>query len=246
MSSSKPLTERYPELQSSDVHDAVGHLLSFASVNPDKIWIIGFSYSGAHAVKAASLDRRIKAVISINGFIRGSWLVGILVPDRASSDALIWEDRERRRTGGGEVGYLPLCKTAETGDNVLFPTQDSGEFYLGMQKAGLARGEEWRNEVTMQSLLKMRRCNVMEDLKVLAPTSLLMIVDEVILGCGEHWRAFEAAEAGGEILREFVTVEGGHFAPLTEGKTLERVIEHSLRFLRRAFDGKIDEGVTIP
>lgn len=83
-------------------------------MNPDKIGIIGISYSAARAVNAGSLDRRIKSVVSINSLIRGSWLVGVMLPDRTSADTLTLEDRERRRTSVGEVGYLPIYKAAET------------------------------------------------------------------------------------------------------------------------------------
>lgn len=215
-------------------------------MNRDKIGIVGYSYSAAHAVKVASLDRRIKAIVSINGFISGSWLVGLMFPDRGSADALIWEDRERRRVGDGEVGYLPVCKTAERSDNVFLPTDDAAEFYLRMQKIEIANGREWRNGVTTQSLLKMRKYNTMEDLKVLAPTSLLMIVDEAFLGSGLPQKAFEAAGEGGEIVREFATIEGGHFDALAPGRGLEKVIEHSTSFLRRVFNGEVDERVAIP
>ncbi|KAG0133115.1 Alpha/Beta hydrolase protein [Tuber indicum] len=215
-SSGTPRHDVDPELQCSDVHDAVGHLLSLPSVNPDKIGIVGFSYSAAHAVKAASLDRRIKSIISINSFIRGSWLLGLMVPDRPSADALIWEDRERRRAG-------------------------DGEFYQRMQKVEIANGREWENRATIQSLLKIRKYSIMEDMKVLAPTSLLIIVDESVLGSGEYQKAFEAAGEGGEIIKEFLTVEGGHFDPMTEGRGLENVIKHSVSFLRRIFYGEVDE-----
>ncbi|CUS09860.1 unnamed protein product [Tuber aestivum] len=235
-SSGTPRHDIDPDLQCSDVHDAVSHLLSLPNVNPDKIGIIGYSYSAAHAVKAASLDRRIKSVISINSLISGSWLLGLMLPDRISTDALIWEDRERRRTGDGEVGYLPVCRTPETqGDMVFLPTKGASEFYLRMQKVEAANGREWRNEATIQSLLKLRKYNIMEDMRVLAPTSLLMIVDESVLESGEHRKAFDAAGEGGEIVREFVTVEGEHFDAMTEGKGLEKVIEHSVSFLKRVF-----------
>ncbi|KAG0642980.1 hypothetical protein HOY80DRAFT_948395 [Tuber brumale] len=225
-----------PELQCSDVHDAVSHLLSIPSVNPNKIGIIGYSYSGAHAIKAASVDRRIQAVVSINSLIRGSWLLGYMVPDRPSADALVWKDRERRRAGDGEVGYFPVCKTAGTTGMVFLPTEDAAEFYQRMQKVENDHGGVWENRVTVQSLFKLRKYNIMEDLKVLAPTSLLMIVDESAMGTGEYQKAFEAAGEGGEILREFVTVEGGHFDALNKSRGLENVIEHSTNFLRRAFN----------
>ncbi|KAG0133112.1 Alpha/Beta hydrolase protein [Tuber indicum] len=240
-SSGTPRHDVDPELQCSDVHDAVGHLLSLPSVNPDKIGIVGFSYSAAHAVKAASLDRRIKSIVSINSFIRGSWLLGLMVPDRPSADALIWEDRERRRAGDGEVGYFPVRKTAETTGMVFLPTEGASEFYQRMQKVEIANGREWENRATIQSLLKIRKYSIMEDMKVLAPTSLLMIVDESVLGSGEYQKAFEAAGEGGEIIKEFLTVEGGHFDPMTEGRGLENVIKHSVSFLRRIFYGEVDE-----
>lgn len=245
-SSGTPRHDVDPELQSSDVHDAVSHLLSLPGVNRDKIGIVGYSYSAAHAVKVASLDRRVKAVVSINGWISGSWLLGLIFPDRPSADALIWEDRERRRVSDGKVGYLPVCKTAETPDNAFLPTDDAAEFYLRMQKIEISNGGEWRNEFTTQSLLKARGYNIMEDLKVLAPTSLLMIVDEAYVRSGIPQKAFEAAGEGGEIVRELATIEGGHYDAMAPGRGLEKVIEHSTSFLRRVFDREAEERAAIP
>ncbi|KAG0133118.1 Alpha/Beta hydrolase protein [Tuber indicum] len=232
-SSGTPRHDIDPELQCSDVHDAVGHLLSLPNVNPQKIGVIGYSYSGAHAIKAASVDRRIKAVISISSLIRGSWLLGVMVPDRPSTDALIWEDRERRRAGDGEVGYFPIGNIEGTTGKVLLPTEDAAEFYEQMRKVEIANGGKWENRVTIQSLLKLRKYNIMEDLKVLAPTSLLMIVDESAVESGEYQKAIKAAGEGGEIIREFVTIEGGHFDALKKGRGLENVIEHSINFLKK-------------
>ena len=215
-------------------------------MNRDKIGIIGYSYSAAHAVKVASLDRRIKAVVSINGFVSGSWLMGLMIPDRPSADALIWEDRERRRVGDGEVGYLPVCKTAETSGTVFLPGDDAAEFYQRMQKIEIANGGEWKNGVTTQSLLKIRGYDTMADLKVLAPTSLLMIVDEAYVKSGLPQKAFEAAGEGGEIVRELAIIEGGHFDAFTPGSGLENVIEHSTSFLRRVFDGEAEERTVAP
>ncbi|CUS09858.1 unnamed protein product [Tuber aestivum] len=212
------------DLQRSDVHDAVSHLLSLLDADPDKIGIIGFSYSAAHAVKAASLDRRIKAVVSINSVIRGSRLLGLMISDRTSADALIWEDSERRRTGGGEIGYLPIYKTVGTPENIAFsPTDEVAEYYLEMQRAEIADGGEWRNGDAIQSLLNIREYNIVEGMKVLTPENLLIIVDKDSVRRGEDWKAFEATGEGGEIVGEFVTIEGGHFDSLTEGRGLEKV-----------------------
>lgn len=215
-------------------------------MNRDKIGIIGYSYSAGHAVKVASLDRRIKAVVSINGLISGSWLMGLMISDRPSADALIWGDRERRRVGDGEVGYLPVYKTAETSGTVFLPTDDAAEFYQRLQKTEIANGGEWKNGVTTQSLLKIRGYDIMEDLKVLAPTSFLMIVDEAFVESGLPQKAFEAAGEGGEMVRELVTIEGGHFDALAPDRGLESVIEHSTSFLRRVFDGEAEERTVAP
>jgi len=170
----------------------------------------------------------------------------LMISDRPSLDALIWEDRERRRVGGGEVGYIPVCKTAETSGTVLLPTDDASEFYQRMQKIEIANGGEWKNGVTTQSVLKLRGYNIMEDLKVLAPTNLLMIVDEAYVESGLPQKAFEAAGEGGEMVRELATVEGGHFDALTPGGGLEKVIEYSTSFLRRVFEGEAEEKIVTP
>lgn len=61
------------------------------------------------------------------------------------------------------------------------------------QKAEITNGGRWRNGATIQSLLEIREHNIREDMKVLAPASLFMIVDEDSIGSGEHRKAFDGA-----------------------------------------------------
>ena len=60
----QPRLELIPSVQISDIQDAVTYAQSRDEVNAEKIGIWGSSYSGGHVLNVASIDKRVKAVIS--------------------------------------------------------------------------------------------------------------------------------------------------------------------------------------
>jgi cephalosporin-C deacetylase-like acetyl esterase len=59
-----PRQEVIPALQISDYSDAITYASTRPEVDSEKIAVWGTSYSGAHVLTVAAVDRRVKAVIS--------------------------------------------------------------------------------------------------------------------------------------------------------------------------------------
>ena len=79
-----PRSEIIPALQMSDIQDAITFAHSLEEVDPQKIALWGYSYSGGHAIQVAAFDRRVKAVLVINPLLNGLEGSSRLVP------ALLW------------------------------------------------------------------------------------------------------------------------------------------------------------
>jgi uncharacterized protein len=66
-----PRFEIIPNLQMSDIQDAITFAASLPEVDPEKIAIWGSSYSGANVLQVAAFDRRVKAVLAQAAMISG-------------------------------------------------------------------------------------------------------------------------------------------------------------------------------
>lgn len=59
-----PRGEVIPQLQITDLQDAISYAQTRPDVNKDKVAIWGVSYSGGNVLWVAAIDKRVKAVIS--------------------------------------------------------------------------------------------------------------------------------------------------------------------------------------
>ena len=71
-----------PDNQVTDIRNAITYLSSLGNVDPGRIGLWGSSFGGANAVKAAAMDRRVKAVAAQLTFADGERVVtGGLKPE---------------------------------------------------------------------------------------------------------------------------------------------------------------------
>ena len=129
-----PRDELDPDKQAQDVHDAVTFLLQQSGVDANRVGVFGYSYSGAHAIRAGALDRRIHAAASMSGLLSGDWLLRSGGGDREASDRIVWEYRAAR-VAGSEPRYFPIIPTDEEGrENAVLPMPYAVEFYARMRR----------------------------------------------------------------------------------------------------------------
>lgn len=64
-SGGQPRNDIDPSLAVSDLSDALSHLMSLASVDSDKVGLLGFSFGGTAALSAAAVDPRCRFVVAV-------------------------------------------------------------------------------------------------------------------------------------------------------------------------------------
>jgi pimeloyl-ACP methyl ester carboxylesterase len=210
------------------VHDAVTYLLSLPEqVDPTKLAALGYSYGSAHCVRTATLDRRVKAVVSLASLTNGEWLLNWAHPDRDAWDRRIFADRIAR-VGGSEPEYIRV--SPEVGEDMqeaektsFMAAPDGAEFYSRM-KAEVT--PQWENKLTLQSVFWVRGYQMESALPTLAPTPWLMLVDERSV---EMYRPVWDKSTGP---KEWGVIPGAHF-DVVQGEGLVKAFELSLDFLKR-------------
>jgi fermentation-respiration switch protein FrsA (DUF1100 family) len=205
-SDGEPRQEIDPWAQVRDYRDAITYLHTVPEVDPNRIGIWGSSYSGAHVLVVAAIDRRVKAVVSqvplISGhanfraLVRADFIAGF----RAQFDA----DR-LARFGGEPPAMVPVVDKDPLAPSAL-PTPDSWEWFT---QTGDTRAPTWRNEVTLRSVEMFTEYEPGTYLPYISPTPLLLLVAE-----GDHLVPSEIAIAAFDTAhqpKELIIMPGGHF-----------------------------------
>jgi uncharacterized protein len=205
-SDGEPRQEIDPWAQVRDYRDAITYASTLPEVDPARIGVWGSSYSGAHVLVVAAIDRRVKAVVSqvplvsghanLRALVRADFIAGF----RELFDA----DRMARFRGEPPV-MVPVVDKDPLAPSAL-PTADSWEWF---SETGNTRAPAWRNEVTLRSVEMFTEYEPGIYLPYISPTPLLLLVAE-----GDHLVPSELTIAAFETARqpkELVIVPGGHF-----------------------------------
>lgn len=171
-SEGEPRSQLFPLEQVEDVRNAITWVSDQPEVDPQRIGIWGTSYGGGIVVYTATFDRRIKAVVAQVPATVGAEFWRALDPKGWDvRDAFFLRDRaERYRTGA--VNYMKVV--APEGEPSAFPGKDSYEGYMTLAETS----PNWRNQVTIESLEKMREFDSVRLVHWVAPTALLLIPAE--------------------------------------------------------------------
>ena len=210
-----------PVAQLRDLRTAITFAESRPEVDAGRIGIWGSSYSGAHVLQVAAVDRRVCAVVSqvplISGWRNVQRWNGAEV-FRALQQMLDDEARTRMRTG--EVATIPVA-AAEPGAPCAVPGAETHDYFT---KVAPAAG--WRNEVTVRSLAKILDYDVTCWVERISPTPLLLITtdDDQAAPTPEVLAAYESAREPKRLLM----LPGHHYTVYDEH--LERVSRAAAEF----------------
>jgi len=200
-SEGEPRHQLFPLDEVEDVRNAVTWTAGQPEVDSSRISLWGTSYGGGIVVYAASFDHRVKAVIA-----QVPYLVDI--ETRVTQDPVGWarqgeflqQDRtERYATGRGGVIKVVSAK----GEPCVLPGKESYDEYDALARGSPKRPPTWRNEITLESLEKIREFDPVHTISLLSPTPLLIVA------------AQEDSMIPIEVLRE-ATRRAGNHATLTE------------------------------
>ncbi len=205
-SDGEPRGEIDPWAQINDYRTAITFASGLPNVDADRIGVWGSSYSGAHVLVVAAVDRRVRCVVSqvplVSGLenarrlIRSDMFEGL----RAAFDA----DRVARYAGK-EPEMIPVVFEDDPMSPCALPTADSHDFFLRFPD----RAPLWRNSVTLRSVEMFIEYEPGAYISHISPTPLLMVV-----AARDHLTVVDLAVAAFEQAREpkqLLVLPGGHF-----------------------------------
>lgn len=204
-SGGEPRQEIDPWAQIRDYRHAITYATTLPEVDAARIGVWGTSYSGAHVLVVAALDRRVKAVVSqvpvISGHanIRALVRADLIAPLREQFDA----DRLARFNGKAPA-MVPVVAEDPHAQSAL-PTADSWEF---MEQARII-APSWKNEVTLRSLEMLGEYEPAAYLPYISPTPLLLLpaAQDHLTPTALATAAFEQAHEP----KQLAVLPGGHF-----------------------------------
>ncbi len=205
-SDGSPRGEIDPWQQIRDYRDAITFASTLEEVDANRIGIWGSSYSGAHVLVVAAIDRRVGCVVSQVPLVDGMENARRLIRSDhwAGLRAGLLADREARWRGEAP-GMIPVVSEDPAGPCVL-PTEDSAAFFLNITKE---REMRWENAVTLRSVEYFTEYNPGSYIGLIAPTPLLLVVarDDHLTPADLALAAYERALEPKKLL----VLPGGHF-----------------------------------
>ncbi|MBD0386068.1 MAG: alpha/beta fold hydrolase [Nostoc sp. C3-bin3] len=204
-SEGEPRGQMLPTDQHEDFRNAITWTQLQNEVDPERIGVWGFSYSGGHALHLAAFDPRVKAIVAqmptVNAFLNSRRLVSPLELEELTK-ALSQDRIKRYQTG--EVSYFPLV--APPGQPSFLPTPDAFAWVESNKSASEGR---WENRLTFESIEHCLYYEPIPHLEAIFPTPLCLIVGEKDflaspdLTATVHARAMEP--------KSLTILKGGHF-----------------------------------
>jgi fermentation-respiration switch protein FrsA (DUF1100 family) len=155
-----------------DYRNAITWLSDRPEVDPQRIGVWGTSYSGGLCLYVGTHDKRVNAVVA--------QVPSTLNPEsRRAKDPETWDrigelliqDRVQRYKTGN-VNYMKVV--APEGEPCVFPDKDAYEWYMEFREFA----PNWQNEVTLESMERMREFDPVSLIHLMAPTALLLIAGE--------------------------------------------------------------------
>ena len=171
-SEGEPRCQLFPLEMVEDYRNAMSWVSEHPRVDRERICIWGTSYSGGLVSYVGAVDKRAKAVVA--------QVPSLIDPEsRRMMDPVKWDsigefllqDRIARYSSGA-VNYMKVV--APEGEPCVLPGRENYDAFLEMAKIA----PNWRNEVTLESLEKIREFNPVISIHWIAPRPLLVIAAE--------------------------------------------------------------------
>ena len=171
-SEGEPRCQLFPLEMVEDYRNAITWACEQPNVDPDRLGVRGTSYSGGLVAYVGPFDRRVRAVVAQVPSIINAESRLAMDPDKWNSvgDFLLQDRIARYRTG--TVNYMKVV--ALEGEPCVFPGKET--YYAFMELKDVA--PNWRNQITFESLEKIRDFNPVSLIRLLAPTAFLVIAAE--------------------------------------------------------------------
>jgi fermentation-respiration switch protein FrsA (DUF1100 family) len=208
-----------PMRRVGDIYSAVDYLTSLAFVDPDRIGVLGICAGSGAAVKAASTERRIKAIgtvsaVDVGAATRKGWDGTASESDQIANLEAVARQRTAE-VGGAEPVYWPYVPPV--GDTTApRDLQEAADYYL------TPRGQHpnAQNKMLMTSLSYMVSFTGFDLVETLLTQPLLVVAGSE---AGSMWHSQELyAKAPGP--KELVVIEGATHMDLYDGPRVDQVV----------------------
>jgi len=171
-SEGEPRNQLFPLEMVEDYRNAITWVSGQTEVDPQRIGIWGTSNSGGLVLYVGTFDKRLKAVVAQVPAIFNPAYWHAMNPAKWNSDGeFLRRDRiERYKTG--VVNYVKVV--APEGQPCVLPGKEAYDFFMSTP----VTAPNWRNQLTVESLEKMREFDPVGSIHLISPTPLLLIPAE--------------------------------------------------------------------
>jgi hypothetical protein len=225
-SEGEPRGQMLPTEQQEDFRNAITWTQLQSEVDPERIGLWGFSYSGGHALHLAAFDPRVKAIVAqmptVNAFLISRRVASPLQLEELTK--MVSLDRIKRYQTG-QVSYLPLV--APPGEPCFLATPDAFHWVESNKSASEGR---WENRISFESIEHCLYYEPAPHLEAIFPTPLCLITGEndflspADLTADVHARAMEP--------KSLTILKGGHFDGF-QGEGFEIASTTALRWFEK-------------
>ncbi len=171
-SEGEPRSQVFPLEMVEDYRNAITWVSDQPEVDPQRLGIWGTSYSGGLVLYVGTFDKRVKAVVAQVPSTLNPESRRAMDPEKWDSvnEFLLLDRIERYKTG--VVNYMKVV--APEREPCVLPGKEAYEGYMAIKELG----PNWRNQVTLESLEKIREFDPVSLVHLMAPTALLLIPAE--------------------------------------------------------------------
>lgn len=205
-SGGEPRGEIDPWQQINDYRAALTWLSAREEVDAERLGIWGSSYSGAHVLVVAAVDRRVKCVVSQVPLVSGLENARRLIRADAFAATRAAFDADRAARYRGEAPLRMKVAYETPGEPCALPTDDTHAFFMGPIRE---RAPTWKNDITLRSVEMFIDYEPGAYIERISPTPLLMCAAKE-----DHLTVVDLTLEAYERAREpkkLVILPGGHF-----------------------------------
>ncbi len=169
-SEGEPRSQNFPLELVEDIRNAITWVSDQPEVDSQRIGIWGTSYGGGLVLYVGTYDRRIKAVVSQVPYAPNPEQRRARNPENYDNMSKILLRDRIQRYKTGVINYMKVV--AAEGESCVLPGREAYEAYMS------DKPPNWRNQVTLESLEKMREFDPVSMIHMMSPTALLFIPAE--------------------------------------------------------------------
>lgn len=226
-SEGEPRCQLLPLEQVEDYRNAITWVSEHPRIDPERIGVWGTSFSGGLAAYVGTFDSRVRAVVAQAPALTNAETRRAMDPERWDNvGELLLQDRIARYKTG-TVNYMNVV--APEGEPCILPGQEPYDAFMELWDIA----PNWRNEITLESLEKIREFDPVSLIHLMAPTALLVIPAEhdSLIPLDSVKRAYEKA---GEP-KELITLPIRHF-DIYKDPWLSRAAAAAVDWFRKYLD----------